>query len=272
VQRFDRSVPWWVGALLAFLAVLLASQPGTSRYVEDLGSQVLAPVSFYFSGATDSVSGFFSTVGSIGTLRQTAEQQSQEIERLNFELVHMRELEQENEDLRNLLGFKQTQPGLQLLPVRMLGSDATGIMSTITIDKGSRDGVQEDMGVITWRGLAGTVIQVRPNSASVLLVTDVGSSVSGQVQAGSSQARGIVSGQKEGNLIMKDILQQELVQTGDMVTTLGVGGTLPEGLPIGKVLRVQKRSIDMFQEAVLESVVDTNKLDRLYVILSYPKD
>jgi len=71
---------------------------------------------------------------------------------------------------------------------------------------------------------------------------------------------------------MRDILQQETLQTGDLVTTLGVGGTLPEGLPIGRVLRVQKRTIDMFQEAILEPVVDTNKLDRLYVILSYPKD
>ncbi len=71
---------------------------------------------------------------------------------------------------------------------------------------------------------------------------------------------------------MRDILQQEQIQTGDLVTTLGVGGTLPEGLPIGQVLRVQKRNIEMFQEAVLQPMVDTQKLDRLYVILSYPKD
>ncbi len=268
----DRSVPWWVGALIAAVVVLLAFQPSTSKYVEDLGSQVLAPVSFYVSGATESVSGFVSSVGSIGTLRQTVQQQAQEIERLNFELVRMHQLEQENADLRNLLGFEKTQPGLQLLPARMVGADATGIVSSITIDKGSQDGVKEDMGVITWKGLVGTVIQVRPDSASVLLITDVGSSISAQVDSGSSQARGIVGGQKDGTLIMRDILQQESLQTGDVVTTLGVGGTLPEGLPIGQVLRVQKRTIDMFQEAILQPAVDMNHLDRLYVILSYPND
>ncbi len=268
----DRSVPWWVGALIAAAVVLLAFQPATAKYVEDLGSQVLAPISFYVSGTSESISGFISSVGSIGTLRQTSEQQAQEIERLNFELVQMHQLEQENADLRNLLGFEKTQPGLQLLPARMLGTDATGIVSAITIDKGSSDGVKEDMGVITWKGLVGTVIQVRQNSASVLLVTDVGSSISAQVHSGSSQARGIVGGQKDGTLIMRDILQQESLQTGDEVTTLGVGGTLPEGLPIGKVLRVQKRTIDMFQEAILQPLADFNNLDRLYVILSYPKD
>lgn len=240
--------------------------------VQDLGSQVLAPVSFYASSSTQAVSGFFSNVGSIGTLSQTVQRQTDEIERLNFELVRMRDLERENEDLRNLLGFQRSHPGLQLLPVRMLGSDATGIVNTVTIDKGSRDGVQEDMGVITWRGLAGRVVDVRPTTASVLLVTDVSSSIAARVGDTTNQARGIVNGRKEGDLIMRHILQQEQIQTGDMITTLGIGGTLPEGLPIGKVLRVQKRNIEMFQEAILEPVVDTQKLDRLYVILSYPKD
>ncbi len=272
MQRLDRSVPWWFGALVAAFAILLAFQPGTARFVEDLGSQVLGPISFYASGASTSVSDFFSNVGSIATIRQTAQSQAEEIERLNFQLVRLHELERENDDLRNLLGFQRTQSGLQLLPMRVLGSDAAGIVNTITVDKGSKDGLKEDMGVITWRGLVGRVIQVRPNSASVLLVTDVSSSIAAEVQTSSSQARGIVGGRKEGDLIMRHILQQELVQTGDLVTTLGVGGTLPEGLPIGRVLRVQKRNIEMFQEAILEPVVDTNKLDRLYVILSYPKD
>lgn len=268
----DRTVPVWFSALAAAIVIIVVFQSGASAVVEDFGSQLLAPIAFYASGTTEAASGVFSTVEGIGNLRQTVQEQSAEIERLNFELVRMRDLERENQDLRNLLGFKNTQPGLQLLPVRMLGSDATGIVNTITIDKGSRDGVAEDMGVITWRGLAGRVIAVRPTSASVLLVTDVSSSIAARAQNSPNQARGIVNGRKEGDLIMRDILQQEQVQTGDLITTLGIGGTLPEGLPIGKVLRVQKRNIDMFQEAILEPMVDTQKLDRLYVILSYPKD
>ncbi|HEX9014759.1 MAG TPA: rod shape-determining protein MreC [Chloroflexota bacterium] len=268
----DRTVPVWFSALAAAIVIIVVFQSGAAATVQSVGSQILAPLAFYASGTSDSVSSVFSTVGSIGNLRQTVQDQSAEIERLNFELVRMRDLERENQDLRNLLGFKRTQPGLQLLPVRMLGWDATGVVNTITVDKGSRDGVVDDMGVITWRGLAGRVIDVRPTTASVLLVTDVSSSIAARVQGSPDQARGIVSGRKEGDLIMRDVLQQEQIQTGDVVTTLGIGGTLPEGLPIGKVLRVQKRNIEMFQEAILEPLVDTQKLDRLYVILSYPKD
>lgn len=267
----DRNpVPWWVSALILLVALFIVVFPGSSRRVEDLGSQLLAPLSFYAAGITDSVAGFWETVESLGRLRQTAEQQREEIERLNFQLIRMRELELENEDLRRLLGFKRGHPDLELAPVRVLGTDSTGILQAVVIDKGSNDGVREDMAVITWRGLAGRVVEVRPTSATVLLVTDVSSSVAARVQDPASRAMGIVSGRKEGGLIMRHILQQELIQTGDLVITSGVGGVLPQGLPIGKVIRVQKRNIEMFQEAILEPAVDTTKLERLYVVLRHP--
>ena len=247
-------------------------QPATANRAQQLGSELLAPFSFYVSGFASSLSDFFGTVGSIGSLRATNQQQKEEIDRLNFELVQMKELQQENDDLRKLLGFKQARPQLQLLPVRILGTDATGILNTLIIDKGSNDGIHEDTAIITWRGLVGRVIRVRPTTSFVLLITDVSSSVAARVQDPQSRASGIVSGQKEGGLIMKDILQQELIQTGDLVITSGVGGTLPEGLPIGKVVRVQKKAIDMFQEAVLAPAVDTSKLERIYAVLDYPKN
>lgn len=267
-----KPIPWWASALAAVAALFLVFQPASASRAQDFGSQLLAPLSFYISGFANSSSDFFGTVGSIGSLRGTSQQQKEEIDRLNFELVRMGELEQENEDLRKLLGFKQTRPQLQLLPVRMLGTDATGILNTIIIDKGSNDGIREDTAIITWRGLVGRVIRVQPTAAFVLLVTDVSSSVAARVQDPVSRASGIVGGRKEGGLIMRHILQQELIQTGDLVITSGVGGSLPEGLPIGKVVRVQKRNIEMFQEAILEPAVDTSKLERIYAILDFPKN
>jgi len=253
-------------------ALILVIQPAGASKAQQLGSQFLAPLSFYVTGLANSLSDFCGTIGSIGTLRATTQQQKEEIDRLNFQLVQMRELQQENEDLRRLLGFKQSRPDLKLLPVGILGTDATGILNTIIIDKGSNDGIREDTAIITWRGLVGRVIRVEPTTAFVLLITDVSSSVAAKVQAPVSRAAGIVSGQKEGGLIMRDILQQESIQTGDLVITSGVGGTLPEGLPIGTVVRVQKRNVEMFQEAILQPAVDTSKLERIYAILDYPKD
>lgn len=261
----------WLSALVAAAALFLVFQPATAGRVEGLGSQILAPVSFYASAVANSVSDFWQSVESIGTMRQTVQKQQEEIERLNFELVRMRELEQENDDYRRLLGFKQARPDLKLLPVRQLGTDASGLLNTVIIDKGSNDGIREDMAIITWKGLVGRVVRVEPSVSFVLLVTDVSSAVAARVQDPASRARGIVSGRKEGGLIMKHILQQELVQTGDLVISSGVGGSLPQGLPLGVVVRVQKRNIELFQEALLEPAVDTGKLERMYAVIDFPK-
>ena len=267
-----KPVPWWVSAFAAAVALFLVLQPASARRVEDLGSQFFAPLSSLASSMGNSVSEFWRTIVSIGVLHQTVQQQREEIERLNFEIVRMRELELEIEDLRRLLEFKTSHPGLQLLPVHVLGTDATGIVDTIVIDKGSNDGIKEDMAVISWRGLVGRVIRVAPTTSFVLLITDVSSSVAVRVQDPASRASGIVTGRKEGGLIMQHILQQELVQTGDLVITSGVGGSLPQGLPVGKVVRVQKRNIELFQEALLEPAADISKLERLYAVIDYPKD
>lgn len=266
-----KPVPLWVSAFAAVVALFIILQPSVADHVEDFGNQLFAPVSSVINDVGDSLSDFWSTITSIGILHQTVQRQREEIDRLNFELIRMKELELENEDLRNLLEFKRTRPDLKLLPVRVLGTDATGIVSTIVIDKGSNDGIKEDMAVITWRGLVGRVIRVTPVTSFVLLVTDVSSSIAVRVQDPESRASGIVTGRKEGGLLMKHILQQELIQTGDLVITSGVGGSLPQGLPVGKVVRVQKRNVEMFQEALLEPAADINKLERLYAVLDFPK-
>jgi rod shape-determining protein MreC len=266
-----KSVPWWVSVLSAAVALLLIVQTPRGKEVEDLGSQVFAPFAVNASGMADSVGEFFRTVQSIGTLRKTAVQQAEEVDRLNFELVRMRELEIENDDLRRLLGFKEASPNLQLIPVHAVGTDPTGIVQSILLDKGSNHGIQMDMAVITWRGLVGRIIDVSPTMSSLLLITDINSSVTGRVQTAESRAVGVVSGRKEGGLIMRHILQQETIQPGDLVITSGVGGTIPTGIPIGKVVRVQKRNVEMFQEAILEPAADTSKLERLYAVYPNPE-
>jgi len=267
-----RPVPWWITAVAAAIILIMILRPAGGSQVEDVGNQFFAPLTSFTTGMGTSLSDFWQTITNIGVLHQTVQQQKEEIDRLNFEVVRLQELELENEDLRRLLEFKRTRPGLLLLPVRVLGTDATGLVNTIIIDKGSGDGLKEDMAVITWRGLVGRVIQVTPASSHVLLVTDVSSSVAVRVQDPTSRASGIVSGRKEGGLLMKHILQQELIQTGDLVITSGVGGSLPQGLPVGRVVRVQKRNVEMFQEALLDPAADTTKLERLYVVLDFPKN
>jgi rod shape-determining protein MreC len=209
------------------------------------------------------------TVATVQQARQLREQNvayREEIDRLQAEMVGLRELELENQDLRNLLGLRQQAPPGEMIAVRVVARDPLPFAQVLVIDGGSEQGVREDLPVLTWRGLVGRVIEVQPTSARVLLVTDANSSISGRIQNPDSRATGVIRGRNDQWLLMQYLPQQEQVQTGDLVLTSGLGGVFPAGLPIGKIAQVRRRDQDLFQEALVEPVAPLAHLERLYVL------
>lgn len=247
-------------------AVALALAPGPARQFESLGSRVFEPIQLGVSGLVDAVDQFWSTFRRVGELAGENAAYREQVDRLQAELVRMRELEQENHDLRNLLGLKQRAGPGELIPVRVVGSEVTPFVQTLTIDRGTDDGVQEGLALVTWRGLVGRVIKASATTAKVLLITDVNSSVAARVQDPSSRATGLVRGLGQDGLIMEQIPQQDRIETGQTVISSGLGGVYPEGLVIGTIVRIQHKDVDVFQSALLQPAVDVNKLERLYVL------
>jgi rod shape-determining protein MreC len=265
-----RPLPWWATALLVLVAAVLMLSPGQGRQAESLGSRIFAPVQLGVSGVFDRVADFFTTLGRVGQLAEEVRTLTEQNEQLRSEIVDLHELEAENDDLRNLLGLRQRNPSTKLVPVRVIGRDPSPFVQSITVDRGTDDGVAKDMVVVTWRGLVGRVIQADPTSSNVLLVTDVNSSVSARIQDPESRATGVVRGLSDGSLLMEHVPQQDTLVTEQLVITSGLGGIYPEGLEIGKIVRVQRKDVEVFQEAVVEPAVDVTKLERLYVMVSPP--
>ena len=142
------------------------------------------------------------------------------------------------------------------------------------LDKGSDDGIEVgDVAVAAGGALAGRVIEVGPSSAKVLLLTDSGSTVIGQLTT--NAATGEVVGQLGGVLIMRQIDSGETVTVGDEVVTAGIelGGGVrspyPKGLLIGQVVDVTRDANDVVQTAFLQPAADLDKLEYLLVITDY---
>jgi rod shape-determining protein MreC len=261
-----RPFPRWLALSLLLLAVGLVVVQGPGSRVEALGSRLLVPVQGALAGA---ISGTLGTVATIQQARQLREQNvayREEIDRLQAEMVRLRELELENRDLHNLLGLRQQAPPGEMVAVRVVARDPLPFAQVLVVDGGSELGVREDQPVLTWRGLVGRVIEVQPTSARVLLVTDANSSISGRIQNPDSRATGVVRGRNDQWLLMQYLPQQEQVQTGDLVITSGLGGVFPAGLPIGKIAQVRRRDQDLYQEALVEPVAPIAHLERLYVL------
>lgn len=184
-----------------------------------------------------------------------------ELERKNAELAEMAIA---NERLRRFLNFKEKIPK-PTLPAELIGEDASSWFRTITINKGTIDGVRKGMVVVAAAGLVGHVISTSRDVARVLLITDYNSSVDAICQT--SRARGIVQGKGGGFCDLNYVSRREDVSLGKRVITSGLGGRFPKGLIVGTVTRVEKKPYGVFQKVEVAPAVDFRKLEEVFVIL-----
>lgn len=261
-----RQVPRWVSATAVLVVAGALLAPGPWRQIESVGTTVLAPLQMGISGTADEVGSVFWTFQKVRTLANENSAYQDEVDRLQSQLVKMRELEVENTDLRGLLALKErTGPGA-LLPVSVIARDDTPYVQAITIDRGTQGGVHEGSVVVTHKGLVGRVYDANPTTAKVRLITDVNSAVAIRVQS-ESRTTGLLRGQSLGNSLVLDYIPQtDTVNSGDVAISSGVGELFPEGLVVGTVVRVQHKDADPFQAAAVDPAVDLNKLERLYVL------
>jgi rod shape-determining protein MreC len=207
------------------------------------------------------------TIESIGQLRAENARLRAQVDRLSQEAVLVPELQRENAQLRAQLDFRNEEPQYRWADARLIGVDPSNLVQAIIIDQGTRAGVTEGMTVVTPRGLVGQVTQAGPNTAKVLLITDVSSSTNALIQ--SSRAKGVVNGSRNGQLVMTFIPQGVKIQTGDRVVTSGIGGVFPEGIWVGTVTDVRQNDVDLFQSAQLEPAVDIGQLEDVMVIINH---
>lgn len=145
---------------------------------------------------------------------------------------------------------------------------------TLTLNRGSNDGVSVNDPVIGALGLIGKVISVSPTTAEVLLILDGEGQVSALVRNSSGHGTfGIVQGtyrrgsrlSPEGNMQML-LKKEDDVNIGDLVLTAGIGGVYPKDIPIGKVAEIQLDSTGLLKTAFIEPLVNFDTLEEVYIV------
>lgn len=180
-------------------------------------------------------------------------------ERLNT----YREAVQENQRLKELLSFKEGT-GYRVVTARVIGISPTSFSKTITIGKGSEDGVAKGMAVVTNDGVVGRVLSSSSSASKVLLITDRNSDVDAVVQR--SRDRGIAEGGEPDLLQLKYFPRSADALEGDLVVTSGIGGIFQKGLVIGSISRLDKDKGGIFQYAEIRPAVNFSKLEEVLVI------
>ena len=261
-----------IGLILALLLLGFAlDRLGYMTTVRTMVQTALLPLQDAITTVAQDVSQQVEETESVETIRARNAELEAMANRLMVENLRLKELERENETLRQLLNYTRNNPQLSYEPTtvvgRSVGVDPTNLLYYVYVDVGARTGVARNMPVITDRGLVGRVAAVGPNSAQVLLLIDPASAVNAIVQ--NSRATGIVRGNIDGTLSMGRIPPNETVNPGDIVLTSGLGGNFPDKLVIGQVTEVEQRDQDMFQVARIRPTVDFGKLETMLIVTSF---
>jgi len=178
--------------------------------------------------------------------------------------VQQRELELENNRLRELLGFKRSLPG-PAIAAQVIGKDPSAWFKTVILDKGRLDGVQPGLPAVTSRGVVGQIVEASSYQSRLLLIIDRNSAADALVQR--TRARGIVKGTSGDECYLDYVMHEDDVRVGDLVVSSGFDGVYPKGLLMGTVTAVNFQGSDFFKEVRITPVVDFDKLEEVLIIL-----
>jgi len=252
--------------LLTLLMSLAAQEGGRVAPVEGFLREVLAPVEGVILAGTNKVEGAVRFVAEIRRLSAENAELKKELAQLKLKENVSREVWSENVRLRKLLALPPGQPELTTLGARVVSRDPGNWYKTLTIDRGSRSGVKVDAVVLGAGGVAGRVIQVSPNTAEVLLITDQRSAVGALGQL--SRDVGVLKGgdAADGGCRLVYLPRSATIKPGELVVTSGLGGLFPKGLVLGQVTEVKSEGYGLGKYAQVKPAVDFDHLEEVLVI------
>lgn len=228
-----------------------------------------APVQAAVGKVFSPVGDFF---GGITRFRQVKAENSRlrrDLEAAQGEAIRGADAIQENQ-LLNALARLDFAGDLRGITARVVSNSPSNFQLTVTVDRGSDEGVTTGMPVVTPAGLVGRISEVSKNRSTVLLLTDPASSVG--VRLAGSREIGSVTGSGRRDLLPLSLISVETkVAEGEAVVTSGLeGGLFPPHIPVGRVRGAKITPGQLEQEVTIEPVVDLDRLELVRILIWQP--
>lgn len=200
---------------------------------------------------------------SLSTLQQeNAQLRRKELEAANW-LLRQQHLELENQRLRALLDVKARQP-LPAILAEVLYAARDPFSRRVIVDKGTQHGIGAGQAVVDEAGVLGQVTRTYPLQSEVTLITDKNQALPVQIMR--TSLRSVLFGAGGGQLELRFLAANADVVTGDLVVTSGLDGLYQPGLPVAKVVRVDRDSAYTFARILCEPVAGVEKHAQVLVL------
>jgi rod shape-determining protein MreC len=203
----------------------------------------------------------------MAALQQRNAELEKDVSELQAQVIQLQQAVGETEILAALVDFETGSPENTYKAAAVIGRDPSPFLQYVIINRGSNDGIQRGMPVVTNQGLVGRVDAVIADAARIQLITDPASNVNVRLQ--NAEADASLIGSVTGDITLDLIPQDIALEPGDLVLTSGLGGGYPPDLIVGQVINVRTRDFDLFQQASVQPVVDFNRLQIVLIIIDF---
>jgi len=255
-----------VVTLIVTIVAVFSFRAGNNAVSNAVGT-VISPVQSIAANVVSGIKKTFKNIAASGKAVKENEKLREEILSLNDQLRMLEGYKTENERLRSLIDLKETRTEFKCEGANVIGRKSDELSSIITLDKGTKDGVDKNSVVFVPEGLVGVVTEAGVNFCKVRTVYDSESSVSAiclrSGDMGIVESAGFSA--KDKLCSMNYIDRSAKTVVGDVVETSGTGGIFPRGIAIGKITEIKEDSRNLTLTAVIKTEVDIYKLDNVLV-------
>jgi rod shape-determining protein MreC len=275
IRRRRAVLAIFVALSIAVLTAYFGESGGGALHTLQRGAQeAFAPIETGASRALKPVRDFFGWAGDTIDAKDQNEELKEEVERLRADLAEAQTAVRDSGQLKAIAELhRQDYFPQRTAPVtaRVIAKSPTVWHSSVTIDKGTSDGVRVDQPVIAAGGLVGKITSASGGNAQVRLITDGQSGVSGQVfPLGVS---GVVRPEigNPDDLLLENVESGRRVTENTLVITSGFTSSrleslFPRGIPIGRVSKVDFDELETYQRVHVDPFADLRQLDIVQVL------
>ncbi len=258
-----------IGVTIAVTLLLLMFNSGIAA-LESISGVVINPVITFVGDSAKSIGNFFGSFSMRMDLQNELAKTQEKLAQLETVQSVADEVKAENERLLALFNESEKYPKFEYEYAKVIARSVDDYSATFTLNKGSADGIKENMVVIASGGLAGKVIKTTENTCILLAITDARCGVPALSE--SSRDMGIVkgvsnSGTTAGVCTMTDLPTNAIIKPGDLVVTSGMGEVFPKGIAVGTITEVSKGGTNQINSsAKLTPKVDFDHLESVLII------
>ena len=264
-------IGWVIGIIMA-LALIMYSITYGSNIVTQGVNDVTNILGRLVSYPANSINDFIDSVSDLSNTYQENQSLKQKIDTIHELEVQLSELKRDNQKMKETLKLQDTLNDYTLVNATVIARNPDTWRDVITINKGSNDGIQPQMTVMSDNGLVGKVMDVNPTSARVALLSNADNTlvrVAAMIQNEKEPIYGTITGydNKTNMLVMSQIQATQDIKVGDKVVTSGLGGISPNSLYIGTVEEVAMDRFGLYKEVKIRPAADTNDVRYVTVVI-----